>query len=53
MIRDSETTQRSHVGRIAFGPDPRPVGAFAEQQLWDVWLALPVPVSIFANGFEP
>ena len=53
MIRDSETTQRGFTGRIAFGADPRPVGVFAEQQLRDVWLAVPLPQAIFASGFEP
>lgn len=53
MIRDTETTQRGFTGRIAFGADPRPVGVFAEQQLRDVWLALPLPMGVFANGFEP
>jgi hypothetical protein len=53
MISDTETNQRGHNGRIAFGPDPRPVGAFTEQQLNDVWLAVPLPDAVFGNGFEP
>ncbi len=53
MISDTETTQRGYTGRLAFGSDPRPVGVFAEQQLRDVWLAVPLPVAVFANGFEP
>ncbi|WP_395794080.1 hypothetical protein [Aquimonas sp.] len=53
MISDTETNQRGHSGRLALGSDPRPVGVFAEQQLRDVWLAVPLPVAVFANGFEP
>lgn len=53
LISDGADPQRGHTGRIAFGPDPRPVGAFAEQQLRDVWLSVPVAESVFANGFEP
>lgn len=53
MISDTETNLRGHSGRLAFGSDPRPVGVFAEQQLRDVWLAVPLPVAVFANGFEP
>lgn len=52
LITDTADAQRSHTGRIAFGTDPRPIGAFAEQQLHDVWLALPLPDAIFGNGFE-
>jgi hypothetical protein len=53
MITDAADPQRGHNGRIAFGPDPRPIGAFEEQQLRDVWLAVPLPDAVFANGFEP
>jgi hypothetical protein len=53
MISDTETNQRGHSGRLAFGSDQRPVGVFAEQQLRDVWLAVPLTVAVFANGFEP
>jgi hypothetical protein len=53
LITDTETNLRGHNGRIAFGPDPRPVGAFTEQQLNDVWLAVPLPDAVFGNGFEP
>jgi hypothetical protein len=53
MISDTATNQRGHNGRIAFGTDPRPIGVFTEQQLNDVWLAVPLPEAIFANGFEP
>jgi hypothetical protein len=53
MIADAADPQRGHTGRIAFGPDPRPIGAFAEQQLRDVWLAVPLPDAVFGNGFEP
>jgi hypothetical protein len=53
LIIDTETSQRAHIGRIAFGADARPVGVYEEQQLRDVWLALPLPEAIFANGFEP
>lgn len=53
MISDTATNQRGHNGRIAFGTDPRPIGVFTEQQLNDVWLAVPVPEAIFANSFEP
>ena len=53
LVSDSETSQRAHVGRIAFGAEARPIGVYEEQQLRDVWLALPLPEAIFANGFEP
>lgn len=53
MLTDTETSQRGFTGRIAFGADPRPFGIFGEQQLVDVWLAVPMPNQIFANGFEP
>lgn len=53
LITDTETSQRGHFGRIAFGADPRPIGVYEEQQLRDVWLAVPLPEAIFANGFEP
>jgi hypothetical protein len=53
LITDTETNQRAHYGRIAFGAEARPIGAYEEQQLRDVWLALPLPEAIFANGFEP
>ena len=53
LIADAADPQRGHTGRIAFGPDPRPIGAFAEQQLRDVWLAVPLPDAVFGNGFEP
>jgi hypothetical protein len=53
MISDTETTQRGFTGRIAFGGDPRPVGVFTEQQLADVWLAVPLPDALFGSGFEP
>jgi hypothetical protein len=52
MITDAADPQRGHGGRIAFGSDPRPIGAFEEQQLRDVWLAVPLPEAIFGNGFE-
>ena len=53
LLTDTETNQRSFTGRLAFGADPRPYGVFAEQQLADVWLAVPMPIAIFADGFEP
>ena len=53
LISDTETNQRGHGGRIVFGTDPRPFGIFFEQQLRDIWLVLPMPVAIFADGFEP
>ncbi len=53
LIRDTETSQRGFGARLAFGSDGRPLGVFAEQQLRDVWLAVPLPVGVFANGFEP
>lgn len=54
MITDDANNQRVHIGRIAFGATgPRAVGAFWEQQLNDVWLAVPLPDAVFANGFEP
>lgn len=53
LITDTATSQRAHIGRIAFGTDARPIGVYEEQQLRDVWLALPLPEAIFANGFEP
>ncbi len=52
MISDEETNQRGHTGRIAFGADQRPLGAFEEQQLRDVWLVVPLPDALFGNGFE-
>lgn len=53
LISDTETNQRGHGGRIVFGADPRPLGIFFEQQLRDIWIAVPMPVAIFADGFEP
>jgi hypothetical protein len=54
IITDTATNQRAHILRIAFGGiDPRPVAASWEQQLNDVWIALPLPDAVFANGFEP
>jgi hypothetical protein len=54
IITDTTTNQRAHILRIAFGgADPRPVAASWEQQLNDVWLAVPLSETIFASGFEP
>jgi hypothetical protein len=52
-ITDTTTNMRGHLGPIAFGAGPRPVGLYHEQDLQDIWLAVPLPEAIFANGFEP
>ena len=52
MISDNSFNQRGFTGRLAFNGDGRPVQAFAEQDLRDVWLAVPLPDPVFANGFE-
>ena len=52
MISDNSFNQRGFTGRLAFNGDGRPVQAFAEQDLRAVWLAVPLPDPVFANGFE-
>lgn len=52
-ITDATTNMRGHLGPIGFGAGPRPVGLYHEQELQDVWLAVPLPEVVFANGFEP
>ena len=52
MVSDNSFNQRGFTGRLAFNGNGRPVQAFAEQDLRDIWLAVPLPDSVFANGFE-
>jgi hypothetical protein len=52
MISDNSFNQRGFTGRLAFNGSDRPVQAFAEQDLRDIWLAVPLPDAVFANGFE-
>lgn len=53
VIRDPELPDRTFVGALARDAQLRPIAAWSETTLGDVWLSVPLPEPIFANGFEP
>jgi hypothetical protein len=53
LIADPELPNRSFTGTLERDAQLRPVAVWAESTLADVWLSVPLPNAIFANGFEP
>ena len=51
-IRDNGSNQRGFSGPLALNASGQPVLVFGEQELADVWLSVPLPDAVFANGFE-
>lgn len=53
LIADPEQPDRFFSGTLERDAQLRPVAVWAESALADVWLSVPLPNAIFANGFEP
>lgn len=53
LIIDTTTSSRQLYGPLALNASGAPVIAAEEGETGDVFLALPVPELLFANGFEP
>lgn len=52
VVSDGGAPNRGFSGPLALDAQGRPVLAFAEQDLQDVWLLTPKSADLFANGFE-
>ncbi len=53
LIIDTTTPSRQLYGPLVLNASGSPVIAAEEGEMGDVFLALPVPDALFANGFEP